>query len=105
CLGGPDAVAIAQALDALSERGTSFTLAVHDKYGHNIAIRGRAVGGMAAVWLEEIAEVKSLSPDFQSVLDALPIPVWLRDKTLSLLWSNKAYATAAGAPDVTSAVA
>src|SRR5262249_51105520 len=60
----------------------------------------RAVGGMAAVWLEEdTAEAKAATPDFRAVLDALPIPVWLRDKTLALLWGNRAYLQATEAAD------
>jgi signal transduction histidine kinase len=105
CLGGPDATAIAEALDALGERGVPFALAVHDKNARAFGMRGRAVGGMAAVWLEEIEEAKSLAPDFQMVLDALPIPVWLRDKALSLLWANTAYATATGVADAAAVLA
>ena len=52
--------------------------------------RGRAVGGMAAVWLEEPA-VDSSAADFRAILDALPIPVWLRDKGLALTWGNHAF--------------
>jgi hypothetical protein len=27
----------------------------------------------------------------RAMLDALPVPVWLRDRSLSLVWSNRAY--------------
>src|ERR1700744_5118750 len=100
CLAGADATALSEAIDALSERGAAFTLEARDKDGKRIKLRGRAVGGMAAVWLEqEVEAVKEAAPDFRAVLDALPIPVWLRDKTLSLIWGNRAFAAATGAPD------
>jgi signal transduction histidine kinase len=97
CLAGADATALSQALDALGDRGVAFALTARDRNGRAVRLRGRAVGGMAAVWLEEDAQTKSLAPDFRAVLDALPIPVWLRDKTLSLLWGNRAFLTATGA--------
>ena len=97
CLAGPDALAVSQAIDALSDKGAPFALAARDNQGRSIAMRGRAVGGMAAVWLEELKEAGAQSPDFQTVLDALPIPVWLRDKALSLSWANRAFLNAAGA--------
>ncbi|HEX3674785.1 MAG TPA: PAS-domain containing protein [Rhizomicrobium sp.] len=98
CLAGPDATALSSALDALGEKGAGFALIARDKNGRGIRLRGRAVGGMAAVWLEEEAPAQSLSTDFRAVLDALPIPVWLRDKTLSLLWGNRAYLAATDMP-------
>ena len=100
CLAGPNATALSEAIDALSDRGVAFALDARDKDGKRIKLRGRAVGGMAAVWLEqEVEHVKENAPDFRAVLDALPIPVWLRDKTLSLVWGNRAFAAATGAPD------
>jgi len=99
CLAGPDATGISQAIDALSGSGTAFTLTAHDRGGRAITLRGRAVGGMAAIWLEPEAETSAQMLDFRAVLDALPIPVWLRDKTLSLLWGNSAFLSATGAED------
>src|ERR1700712_1410104 len=51
CLGGPEATMVSQALDDLSDRGAGFTLIAHDKDARAFMLRGRAVGGMAAVWL------------------------------------------------------
>jgi len=100
CLAGPDATALSEAIDALSDRGAAFWLTARDTNGRTIKLRGRAVGGLAAVWLEaEDKDIGEESTDYRSVLDALPIPVWLRDKTLSLVWGNRAFATATGAPD------
>lgn len=105
CLAGADATALSQALDALGDRGVAFTTVARDRNGRAVRLRGRAVGGMAAVWLEEEPQAKSLAPDFRAVLDALPIPVWLRDKTLSLLWGNRAFLAATGAKDEEALVA
>ncbi|MGN6514447.1 MAG: PAS-domain containing protein [Rhizomicrobium sp.] len=100
CLAGANATELSQAIDALSDRGTAFQMVAHDKNDRSVKLRGRAVGAMAAVWLElEEQETKEQTPDFRAVLDALPIPVWLRDKTLTLVWGNRAFAAAAGTTD------
>jgi len=100
CLAGSDALELSKALDALSERGAGFTLQAHDKNQRVITLRGRAVGGMAAVWLEMQAIASSGATDFRQLLDGLPLPVWLRDATLALVWGNRAYLAATGAPSV-----
>src|SRR3954464_376912 len=55
CLKGSDALALSGAIDGLSDRGAAFQLAVHDSHGQKLVARGRAVGGMAAVWIAEPA--------------------------------------------------
>lgn len=95
CLKGPDALALSKALDDLSDRGLAFQIPVSDAHGRKLVARGRAVGGMAAVWMEESA-IASQSADFRAILDALPVPVWLRDKALALSWANHAFLTATG---------
>ncbi len=100
CLAGANATEVSQAIDALSDRGAAFHLIAHDRDDKPVKLRGRAVGSMAAVWLEpEDTTAKEAAPDFRAVLDVLPIPVWLRDKTLSLIWGNRAFAAAAGSAD------
>ncbi len=102
CLKGPNALALSTALDGLSERGAPFQLGVEDNNGRKLMARGRAVGGMAAVWLEE-PSVAQESGDYKAILDALPIPVWLRDKGLALTWGNHAFLKDAGAKDLETA--
>ncbi|HEY2068516.1 MAG TPA: PAS-domain containing protein [Rhizomicrobium sp.] len=99
CLAGADAAALSEALDALGDKGAGFALTARDRNGRAVRLRGRAVGGMAAVWLEEEPEAKAQALDFREVLDALPLPIWLRDRTLSLIWGNRAYLQAAAMPD------
>ena len=105
CLAGPEATALSEAIDALSAAGAAFTLLAHNNKGRAITVRGRAVGGMAALWLEPETDAKAVPLDFRTVLDALPVPVWLRDKTLSLVWGNRAFLVAAGMEDEEAALA
>jgi signal transduction histidine kinase len=99
CLAGAEATELSKALDDLSERGIGFSLKAHDKDQRGITVRGRAVGGMAAVWMEREV-VAARTTDFRALLDALPLPVWLRDATLSLVWGNRAFLSATGSADV-----
>jgi signal transduction histidine kinase len=99
CLAGPDATKVSEAIDSLSDRGLSFVLTAHDTEGRAISVRGRAVGAMAAIWLQEEAEANADSFNFASILDALPLPVWLRDKKLGLKWANRAFLSATGFED------
>ncbi|MEI9887836.1 MAG: ATP-binding protein [Rhizomicrobium sp.] len=106
CLAGAEATEVSQALDDLSDRGAAFALTAHDKEARAFTLRGRAVGGMAAVWIEaEAIAVAKQGLDFRAILDALPVPVWLRDKTLSLVWGNRSFLGATGAKDAESAAA
>ena len=99
CLKGPDALALSSAIDGLSDRGASFQIPVSDTYDRKLIARGRAVGGMAAVWLEE-PPVSAEAADFKAILNALPTPVWLRDKGLALTWGNHAFLKGTGAADL-----
>lgn len=99
CLAGAQATELSRALDELSDRGTEFRLDAHDKTGRAISVRGRAVGSMAAVWLEPAVAATSTSTSathFRQMLDLLPLPVWIRDAKLSLAWANRAYLGATG---------
>ena len=99
---GTGALALSTALDDLSDRGVGFEFPVHDADGRKLMARGRAVGGMAAVWLEE-PQAEAASADFRAILDALPIPVWLRDKGLALVWGNHAFLSARAPPSIEAA--
>ena len=103
CLKGAQATELSTALDELSERGAAFALTVQDALGRGVSVHGRAVGGMAAVWIEPETQTAAGSTDFRAILDALPVPVWLRDRTLSLVWGNRAFLTVAGAADLDAA--
>jgi signal transduction histidine kinase len=97
CLAGADAMPLSEALDALSDKAMPFAFSARDRNGLRIQLRGRAVGGMAAVWVEPEQAASADGIDYRSVLDALPVPVWLRDRALSLVWGNRAFVDASGA--------
>jgi signal transduction histidine kinase len=105
CLKGADALALSGAIDGLSDRGAGFSLPVADSHGRKLVARGRAVGSMAAVWIEEpqVHVAAEQGADYKAILDALPIPVWVRDKALALTWANHAFLKGAGAPDLETA--
>jgi len=106
-LRGPDGAMLTKALNDLAGRGVGFKLPVADANGRKFSARGRAVGAMAAVWLAEPVAEKAAgekqSADFRAILDALPIPVWLRDKGLALSWANHAFLTNTGAASIETA--
>ncbi|HWU25508.1 MAG TPA: PAS-domain containing protein [Rhizomicrobium sp.] len=105
CLAGSEATLLSEALDALSDRGAPFAMTAHDRDGRAIAIRGRAVGAFVAVWLEEARMLAKSALDFGALLDALPVPVWLRDRALSIIWGNEAYLAATGMQSIEAAIA
>ena len=102
CLKGADALALSSAIDGLSDRGAAFQIPVADAHGRKLIARGRAVGGMVAVWLEE-PTISAEAADYKAILNALPTPVWLRDKGLAISWGNHAFLKGAGAIDLNDA--
>jgi signal transduction histidine kinase len=101
-LRGPDGAVITKALADLAERGVSFKFLVSDANGKKFTARGRAVGSLAAIWLAE-PQAEKATADFRAILDALPIPVWLRDKGLALAWANHAFLSNTGAASIEAA--
>jgi len=99
---GPDGAMLSPALEDLAARGISFKLTLSDANGKKLNARGRAVGSLAAIWLAE-PQAEKATADFRAILDALPIPVWLRDKGLALAWANHAFLTNTGAPSIEAA--
>jgi PAS domain S-box-containing protein len=104
CLSGPDALPLSMALDAVSESGAPFALNARTPDNRSIGIRGRAAGGYAAVYLDAEKQAAVDEPDFGSVLDALPVPIWLRDNHLNLRWANRAFVATSGASSLADAL-
>jgi signal transduction histidine kinase len=99
-LAGPDSLALSQALDDLSGSGAPFELPVRTPDGEFLHVRGRSVGGFAALWMDKAStQSGDVSADLRAAMDALPLPVWRRDRSLALVWVNCAYAEAVGATD------
>ncbi len=110
---------------ALHQHGTGFELELTLRDGHR---RVLVVGSRAAdadgqsladvLWMRDVTEgaaaVESLSHErhdlgterdrLRALLDALPLPVWLRDGDLALISCNQSYAQAVDAPSAADAV-
>jgi PAS domain-containing protein len=97
CLSGPDRATLATALDGLRKDGATFWLRIRSG-SRRLVVRGRPIGRHAAIFLHP--EIPKSDIDHQAILDALPIPVWLRDKNLRLCWANDAFVEAVGASSV-----
>ncbi len=97
CLAGPERENVSVALDALRRNGTAFEISARHAEGV-VALRGCPIGRYAAVFLQRERNTSSVKPDYRAMLEALPVPVWLRDKDLRLCWANNAFAEAVGAP-------
>lgn len=110
-----DADALMQRLQGLRSAGTAFSLAFRTLAGEHVDIEGRPVAGRAVMAVRlstgERAVVARMQAENQalaeaqgqlcSVLNAIPQPVWLRDRAGRLGWVNSAYAQAvdAAGPD------
>jgi signal transduction histidine kinase len=106
-------------LDDLFGSATPFNLLLRTKAGGHIEADGRTAGARAIVRLRDLAGHKrdlmkildrhqELSRNIASsraLLDALPLPVWLRDPSGRIEWSNRAYIKAVDAEDGAEVVA
>jgi PAS domain-containing protein len=92
CLAGLDAVTLIAALDGLRADGVAFELRIPHAQG-SLNVQGRPIGRHAAVFLRPES---ASAVDHRAILEALPIPVWLRDKNLRLRWANDAFVEAVG---------
>ena len=103
CLAGPDALLLSQALDDLASSGAPFALSAKARGGDTVHVRGRPVGGFAALWMEkEVAP--ATATDLRGLMNMLPLPLWLRDSSLALTWVNRAYVDAVGGADPASVI-
>src|SRR5262245_35797365 len=116
----PDAAeVIEQAVSVLRAKGEGFGTTLKTRLGRPLEATGRAVGGRAVLSLRdigglkrELSEVKVQHANLQreleavgSLIEALPSPVWVRDKSGRLVFVNQAYAHAVEAGDPNTAVA
>ncbi|HET8727223.1 MAG TPA: ATP-binding protein [Alphaproteobacteria bacterium] len=111
-LGASDAAALHGAFSRLRQSGEGFELAAGTADGRRrlkiTGRRGRAFDAgdrFDVLWLEDVTEVEAalrhardeasearrVQAELCAVLDALPLPVWLRRPDLSLGWVNRAY--------------
>jgi PAS domain-containing protein len=88
-LDGAEASRFVKAIDALKEEGIAFC---HSMKAHNgiIAARGVPIANRAVIYLCE-QHVSDENRKYLDLLEALPIPIWMRDPKLSLDWANSAF--------------
>jgi signal transduction histidine kinase len=105
-------------VDKLRARGESFRLAVESLSGRHFEIDGRAVSGRAVMRIRDVSgdrleavRLRELLARhlgelgaFQTMLDAIADPAWMRDKDGKLVWVNAAYTRAVEARDAAAAV-
>jgi len=107
-LGGLDPEArsrVERAVAALRTHGTAFadTVTLRDGTAYSLAGQ-RSVGGDAVLWLSDMAAAKAAeaasaaastaSAATRAMIEAIPVPVWRRDRNLALVDCNAAYAAA-----------
>jgi len=111
----------AESADALSasiadmrQNGTAFNIGVRTLGNDLVEADGRVAGGLATLRLRPLAgerkKMSELAYDarrlgkqverLSGMLDAAPLPVWLRDSERKLIWANRAYIKAVEVPDV-----
>ena len=96
CLSGSDAPQLSAALDGLTANGTPFALVCATSTGKRIAVRGRPSGGYLTVFFDAQSHAISDGLDFRGALNALPQPMWIRDKDQTLAFVNHALLAAIG---------
>ena len=103
-----DAQAVEAALDLLLTRGTGFAVDLRTQSGRTVEAQGRTVAGRAMLRLRETTAERREIADLRitldearrglsalaGLLDAIPQPVWRRNREGGLSWVNAAYAAA-----------
>lgn len=112
------AEAIGASLGMLRESGTPFNIGVRTIANELLEADGRTAGGLATLRFRPLAgerrQITELAYDarklgkqverLSAVLDATPLPVWLRSAEGKLAWVNQAYVKAVEASDSTSVI-
>ena len=110
----PDSAdALSEAIAVLRGAGTPFNIGVRTKANELLEADGRTAGGAAMLRFRPLAgerrQITELAYDarklgkqverLSAVLDASPMPVWLRGADDKLVWVNRAYVKAVEAPN------
>ncbi|MCZ8375418.1 MAG: PAS-domain containing protein [Beijerinckiaceae bacterium] len=96
----------------LRSEGTSFSMNARSIRGDFLEIEGRPIAGRAVMALkvatgerlalarmmDEKSALEAAQAQLRTVLEAIPQPVWLRDRAGKLGWVNSAYAQAVDLP-------
>jgi signal transduction histidine kinase len=112
------AISFEGALRRLRSDADAFDLPLLTRAGGVLEVQGRTSGGYAFVRFVELGGERSMLSrleaehtrllatfdTLQGLFERLPMPVWLRDMTGELYWTNKAYASAVDRADGEAAV-
>ena len=104
-----DAARISAAVEDLKRTGTGFSAAVSAPGGAAYEIDGcRASNGDSVMWLAEVSALRRAeaargtavaeAAGLRAMIDALPMPLWRRDRSLRVIDCNAAYAAALDLP-------
>jgi len=104
-----DAARISAAVEDLKRTGTGFSAAVSAPGGAAYEIEGcRASNGDSVMWLAEVSALRRAeaargtavaeAAGLRAMIDALPMPLWRRDRSLRVIDCNAAYAAALDLP-------
>ncbi len=96
CLSGADAPLVAAKMEGLIGSGTPFTLTARTAKNPSVAMQGCVVGSRAAIFLRAQEGPSSVERELRAIVEALPMPVWIRDGALALTWANRAFLAASG---------
>ena len=113
------ASALADCLHDLRQDGTPFNIAIKSLADELLEADGRTAGGLATLRFRPLAgerrDIAALAHEahrlgkqverLSAVLDAAPLPVWLRGTEGKLLWVNQCYAAAVDGSDPDAVVA
>ena len=105
--------AILAGLSALRDVGKPFNIGVRTRNNELLEADGRTAGGMATLRFRPLSgeryQITELNYDarklgmqvqrLSAVLDAAPLPIWLRNREGQLTWVNRAYVKAVEMPD------
>jgi PAS domain-containing protein len=103
CMDSPLAGKAIRAIDGLAEEGAPFALTIRASEG-DLTMRGMPVAGRGVLYID-----REVVPDnqerYRDLLDALPIPVWMRGPGHAIAWANRAFLSTLGFASLEDAVA
>jgi len=95
----PLSVNVEETWDALlTGKSAAHEIMRHTGTGRRLRLQRQGDGGARRLWLDDVSdtlivadEAKGVTREFMDLLDRLPIPVWRRDTSLSIVYCNLAF--------------
>lgn len=103
CLRSPKAAKVSRAISALVEAGTPFALSVPGG-ACDLILRGVPVAGRAVLYFHHDCESEDRER-YREILDALPLPVWMRGADNKIAWANRNFLSTTGMASLDEAIA